>query len=48
MEFIGNGKSIRAVIRKGSVKFVERMSVAGHVFTVLAEDNSKIDQVWVV
>lgn len=35
VEFIGNGKSSRALIRKGTLRFVERLGAAGHVFTVL-------------
>jgi hypothetical protein len=43
VEFIGNGKSSRAVVRKGQLRFVERIGVAGHVFTILDEANNKID-----
>ncbi|MCA8942169.1 MAG: hypothetical protein KDB80_06370, partial [Planctomycetes bacterium] len=34
VEFIGNGLSSRAVIRKGRLDFVERVGSAGHVFRV--------------
>jgi hypothetical protein len=37
VELIGNGKSSRALIRKGRLSYLERPSVAGHVFTVLNE-----------
>lgn len=35
VEFIGNGMSSRAVIRKGTLSTVERVGAAGHVFQVL-------------
>ena len=35
VEFIGNGMSSRAVIRKGALSTVERVGAAGHVFQVL-------------
>ncbi|HEX7900588.1 MAG TPA: hypothetical protein VF950_22680 [Planctomycetota bacterium] len=38
VEFIGGGISSRALIRKGRLRFVERVGAAGHVFTVLDED----------
>lgn len=41
IEFIGNGMSSRALIRKGRFTCLERVSAAGHVFTVLDEDNRK-------
>ncbi len=37
IDFIGNGKNSRALIRKGKLRFVERIGVAGHVLTVLDE-----------
>ncbi len=43
VEFIGNGVSSRAVVRKGRLQFVERLSTAGHVFTVYDEKNRKIE-----
>jgi hypothetical protein len=43
VELIGGGRSSRALIRKGRLKFFERTSVAGHVFTVLDEANRKLD-----
>ena len=42
IDFIGNGKSSRALIRKGQLRYLERMSTAGHVFTVLDESNRKL------
>ncbi len=38
VEFIGGGISSRALVRKGRLRFVERVGSAGHVFTVLDED----------
>jgi len=38
IEFIGGGISSRALIRKGRLRFVERVGAAGQVFTVLDED----------
>ena len=43
VEFIGNGKSSRALIRKGKFRHLVRTSTAGHVFTVLDEQNRKIN-----
>ncbi|MEZ6184492.1 MAG: hypothetical protein R3F62_05705 [Planctomycetota bacterium] len=37
VELIGGGKSSRAVIRKGCLRFVERVGSAGHVLTILDE-----------
>ena len=37
IEFIGNGISSRALIRKGELYFVEQISRAGHVFFVRNE-----------
>jgi hypothetical protein len=42
IELIGNGKSSRALIRKGRLSYLERSSVAGHVFTVLNEANEVV------
>ncbi len=41
VDFIGNGKSSRAVVRKGRVRAIEHSSSAGHIFTVLDENNTK-------
>ena len=40
-EFIGNGKSSRALIRKGRLSFAERITAAGHEFTVFDEGRNK-------
>ncbi len=42
IEFIGNGKSSRALVRKGTLRFLARTSTAGHVFTILDEANKKL------
>jgi hypothetical protein len=42
VEFIGNGKSSRALIQKGQLRFVERAGVAGQVFTILDEANKRV------
>ncbi len=42
IDFIGNGKSSRAVISKGQLQYLVRTSAAGHVFTVLNEKNDKL------
>jgi hypothetical protein len=39
VEFIGNGTSSRALIHKGHLRFVERIGAAGHIFTVMDEEN---------
>jgi len=44
VEFIGNGKSSRALVCKGQFNFLERQGAAGHVFTILDEKNSKKDK----
>ena len=49
IEFIGNGKSSRALVRKGKLRYLSRTSVAGHVFTVLDESHRKVNdaRLWV-
>jgi len=42
VEFIGGGKSSRALIRKGRLHHLVRTSTAGHVFTVLDDANRKL------
>ena len=42
VEFIGGGISSRALIRKGRLRFLERVGAAGHVFTVLDEDGKPL------
>jgi hypothetical protein len=37
VEFIGNGLSSRAVVRKGRLQYLERLGAAGHVLRVLDE-----------
>lgn len=37
IDLIGNGKSSRALIRKGRLGYVERLGAAGHVITVVDE-----------
>ncbi|MFO7562079.1 MAG: hypothetical protein R6X02_05505 [Enhygromyxa sp.] len=37
IELIGNGKSSRAVIRKGALNYLERRTAAGHALTILDE-----------
>ncbi|HEX3999781.1 MAG TPA: hypothetical protein VHX65_14620 [Pirellulales bacterium] len=39
IDFIGNGKASRAVIRKGKLQFVVRSSSAGQIFTIFDEQN---------
>lgn len=39
IDFIGAGKSSRAVVRKGRLRHLVRTTVAGHVFTVMDEQN---------
>jgi hypothetical protein len=41
IDFIGNGKSSRVVLRKGKLHYLVRSSVAGQVFTVLDETTSR-------
>ncbi|NQU24829.1 MAG: hypothetical protein HQ567_26400 [Candidatus Nealsonbacteria bacterium] len=42
VDFIGNGKSSRALVRKGRLHTLVRIGTAGHVFTVLDEANRKV------
>ena len=42
IEFIANGQSSRALIRKGRLAFTERPGAAGHVFTVYDEENARL------
>ncbi|MCY2931028.1 MAG: hypothetical protein NTV86_16370, partial [Planctomycetota bacterium] len=42
VDLIGNGKSSRAIIRKGRLHNLHATSTAGHVFTVLDEANNKV------
>ena len=38
VEFIGNGLSSRAIVRKGHLQYLERQGAAGHVLLVLDEE----------
>jgi hypothetical protein len=42
IDFIGSGKSSRAVVRKGRLRHLVRTTVGGHMFTVLDEQNRKL------
>ncbi|BBM86518.1 hypothetical protein [Candidatus Uabimicrobium amorphum] len=42
IEFIGNGQSNRALIRKGNLLATQRISSAGHVFSIYDESNSLV------
>jgi hypothetical protein len=42
IDFIGNGKSSRAVIRKGRLRHVVRTGTAGHVFSVFDDRNQPV------
>ena len=44
IDFIGNGRSSRVVVRKGQLRHAVRTTTAGHVFTVLDEQNRKLPQ----
>jgi len=42
IDFIGNGKSSRAVIKKGRLRYLVRSSVAGQIFHVYDESNRPV------
>ncbi|MDF1812713.1 MAG: hypothetical protein P1V20_10880 [Verrucomicrobiales bacterium] len=42
IEFIGNGVSSRALVRKGQLQYLSRTSAAGIIVTVLDETNQKV------
>jgi hypothetical protein len=42
VELIGNGRSSRAVVRKGRLRFTERIGAAGQVFRVYDQDNALV------
>jgi hypothetical protein len=44
IDFIGNGKASRALVRKGKLQLLVRTSVAGQVFNVLDESNQSVPQ----
>ncbi len=39
IDFIGNGKSSRVLIRKGKLRHLVRTSTAGHIFTIIDDQN---------
>ena len=41
VDFVGNGRSARAVIKKGSLSLIHRMTEAGHLCFIL-DDNRMI------
>ena len=44
VDLIGNGKSSRALIRKGTLRFSQRMGAAGHVFKVFNDRGELLPQ----
>jgi hypothetical protein len=42
VDFIGNGRSSRALIRKGRLRYLVRTGPVGHVFTILNEKNEQV------
>jgi hypothetical protein len=44
VEFIGNGRSSRALVQKGSLHYLLRTGAAGQVFTILGEDNKPVPE----
>ncbi len=44
IDFIGNGKASRALVRKGKLQFLVRTSAAGQIFTVLNERNKPVPE----
>ncbi|MBI5725700.1 MAG: hypothetical protein HZA50_17205 [Planctomycetes bacterium] len=42
VDFIGNGKASRVLVRKGQLHFLQRTSSAGVILTVLDEANNKV------
>lgn len=43
VELIGNGKSSRALVQKGGVNVLQRVTAAGHTFTVFDERGQRVD-----
>lgn len=43
IEFLGSGKTCRALIRKGGIRAFQRVCSAGHAFKLLYEDCSEIE-----
>ncbi len=44
VEFIGNGISSRTLIRKGTLRLIEKVGPAGHEFRILDEENQACDE----
>jgi hypothetical protein len=44
VEFIGNGKSSRALVCKGRLRLGERLGAAGHVFRVYDQDGRRVSE----
>lgn len=44
VDFIGNGKSSRVLVRKGRLRHLVRTGSAGHVFTLLDEAGAKLEK----
>lgn len=42
IDFIGNGKSSRVLVRKGKLRYLVRTSTAGHIFSVLDDRNEPV------
>jgi len=42
VELIGNGKSSRALVQKGRLNVLQEVTAAGHAFTVLDENGSRV------
>jgi len=45
IEFIGGGKSSRAVVIKGQIKYIDRLTYGGHVFTFFDESDKPLSPV---
>ncbi|KAJ3049091.1 hypothetical protein HK097_009881 [Rhizophlyctis rosea] len=47
VEFLGGGQKVRAVVRKGHLKFLERITHEGHVMTLIDESNARVPgRIW--
>ena len=40
IEFMGNGISSRAVVRRGGLSYLEQKTISGHLLTLISEDNA--------
>ena len=49
IDFIGNGKSSRTLVRKGKLDFLVQATTAGHRFTVLGEEKQPVEDasIWI-